>query len=310
MSNERRRLVLAAGPEAGTALRAVFDDAAFACWDVLEASTLSQAHFLLQHDQLDALLIDESLLLGDDGQGLAWLGQQRNAPLFLLIKETPELIAVALGRGVKQWLPRDLALADPKLLAAALVQVHETGAPERLARETERCLHECQRRVSRLLNLLWETSPADPQSRWLTQRHIMERLQEELARADRYGTPFSIALGEVETDVEARLSTWTTERLLHAKRAADIIGHYGPNGFMLLFVQTPAERAAHCCRRLQSVLVQSRVAIEGPHFSSVRIHFGLAGYSPDTATPQAILSLAEQRLDEARASVAAADTFR
>jgi PleD family two-component response regulator len=46
--------------------------------------------------------------------------------------------------------------------------------------------------------MLWQASPTAGRTRWFSQRHMMERLEEEVARADRHGTPLSVILGETE----------------------------------------------------------------------------------------------------------------
>ena len=77
---------------------------------------------------------------------------------------------------------------------------------------------------------------------WYNQRHMLERLDQEAARARRQGGDFTVVLAEVqgarreqlspaETD---HLATWTAARVTQAKRRSDVAGQYGPHGFMLL----------------------------------------------------------------------------
>jgi diguanylate cyclase (GGDEF)-like protein len=135
---------------------------------------------------------------------------------------------------------------------------------------------------------------------------MMERLDEEVARCDRHGTPLAVVLGEVEAEsaneqaqAAQTLATWTAERICRAKRRHDVAGQYGPHGFMLLLGHTSEAGAVTCCRRLQSVLQQAPVP-ENRSRGPIRTHFGVAGYSELTNTGQALLSRAEERLEQAR----------
>ncbi|HZT80145.1 MAG TPA: diguanylate cyclase, partial [Gemmataceae bacterium] len=183
------------------------------------------------------------------------------------------------------------------------------GDVRRRARLAGEALHECRRQVSRLVGLLWEASPVDGRARWFTQRHMLERLHEEVSRAERHGTLLSVVLGEVETERGApgrdapQLAAWTAEQITRAKRRADVAGQYGAHGFLLLLGHTSEAGAATCCERLRECLQESPppAGLRGP----LRVHFGIAGYSPEVATSQGLLGRAEERLELARAGAAA-----
>jgi PleD family two-component response regulator len=85
-----------------------------------------------------------------------------------------------------------------------------------------------------------------------------------------------------------------------AKRRCDVAGQYGLRGFLLLMVQTPHEGGAACCRRLRETL-EEQAARDARR--SLRVWFGLASYTPEAGTPQALLRLAEQNLEGARCEV-------
>src|SRR5439155_3362418 len=134
----------------------------------------------------DVLLVDESVYRPDDSEGLTWLAAQREAPVVFVSAESPAIAAEVLERGVSQWLPRAMALVHPPMLVAALNQAVRWNDRRQRLRLTGEALDECRRQVSRLVSLLWETTPGTERTRWLTQRHMLERLQEELARSERY----------------------------------------------------------------------------------------------------------------------------
>jgi GGDEF domain-containing protein len=78
-----------------------------------------------------------------------------------------------------------------------------------------------------------------------------------------------------------------------------VAGQYGRDGFLLLLPHTGAAGAARFCRRLRGL-------VEAPPPDSglpapLRTALGSATSSPDAASVQALLRLAEERLDDARA---------
>lgn len=279
----RRALLAATAPEMED-LRRPFADAALAGWQVIEADTWERAHFVLHHDSCDVLLADEGLRPGPDGLG--WLAAPRQTPVVLLTRPAAETVAEALAAGADVWLPRDLALAHPRLLAAALDRAVRGGDLRRHLRRACTSLQESRCHAGRLADLLWQSTPRDPRAGWFTHRHMLERLQEEVARTARYRTPFSVILGEVRPCATA----WTAERIARAKRRCDVAGQYGPHGFMLLLTNTPEERAATVRRRLQETLARDAVAAA----------LGIAGCSDGLATSPGILRRAEEDLESVR----------
>jgi diguanylate cyclase (GGDEF)-like protein len=290
-----RRVLLAACTTAAE-LRTPFADAALAGWQVAEADTWERAHFLLHHDACDVLLVDESLGLGSEG--LAWLSGPRETPVVQLTRPTAECAAAALTGGADVWLPRDMALAHPRLLAAGLDQALRWAELRRRLRLAGSSLQDSRDRVGRLVDLLWHSTPLDPHARWFTQRHMLERLQEELARTARHGTPFSVVLGEVRRpDREpagTSVTAWAAERVRRVKRCCDVAGQYGPHGFMLLLAHTAEAGAVTFCRRLEETLAEDARRDGEPVVAS----FGIAS-CPDKATPQGLLRRAEEELEAA-----------
>ncbi len=300
---ERRRVLVAARPSESAELHALFADAALAAWDALDADGVARARFLLQHNPCDVLIVDEGLYHMAGPVGLAWLLQERETPVICLTGMEAETVAQAYQQGVQLCVPRRLALNHAPLLAAALARAAHLGDAQRGARRTKEGLYQCRRQVDRLVNLLWRTVPGEPQRQWLPQRHILERLQEEVSRSGRHGTVFTVALGEMQrdgSDVETtELPEWTTDALVRAKRRCDVAGQYGLQGFLLLMVHTPKEGGLTCCRRLQKYLGEAAPAGTGPR-GPIRPCFGLSSFGADNASSQSILSRAEKHLAAAR----------
>jgi diguanylate cyclase (GGDEF)-like protein len=307
---ERRRVLFASSSPERTTLLEQFDAGLYPGWEAVGADRLEQAHFVLQMQPCDVLVLDSELYRSGDSAALSWLAGPNQTPVLLLTDVTPGLVVEALIQGADHWLPRELALSCPALLSAQLQTAALLGDLRRRFRQAGETLADCKKQVSRLVSLLWDVSPAEGRSGWFNQRHMLERLDEEVARTRRYGGEFSLVLGEVQGGWREKLSstetnqlaTWTASRVRSAKRRCDVAGQYGPHGFMLLLPGATPMKAVGACRRLQSVLEEPPALEEAP-LPPVQACFGLAAFSPSSATVKALLRQAEERLDRAKARV-------
>jgi GGDEF domain-containing protein len=302
---ERRRVLVAAAPGARAPLVELFARGRVEGWEAAEADGFEQARFLLQHDACDVLLVDQSLYRPEDADGLNWLSRQQ-VPVAYLAGPDPLALTAVLERGASQWLPRELALGQPALLTAVLNQAASRGDLRRSHRRLGEALQECRRQVQRLVTLLWGLAPTEAHPRWFTQRHMMDRLQEEIARTQRHGTPLSVVLGEVRADDEALLppdapqvTAWVAERVTRGKRRCDVAGQYGPSGFILLLAHTPPPGAAVCCRRLRAALEAGPGQAPGPP-GPIAAFFGISGFDAAHANAKSLLGRAEECLERAR----------
>src|SRR6266481_4125760 len=102
------RVALVARPDQARTLRQLFQSPALLGWDAFVADGCEHAHFLVQMDACDLLLVEESILDGTDDPCLGWLAGQPEVAVLFLSRDAPELIRRALLQGVRQWLPRAL----------------------------------------------------------------------------------------------------------------------------------------------------------------------------------------------------------
>ncbi len=306
---QRRRVLLAAAEPARGECRPLFHNEILRDWDVIEADSLERARFLLQLDPCDVLLLDCSLYRGGGGDDLSWLASQRRAPVLFLGDSNPETIADALRHGAQYWLPRELARRHVPVLAAMLRQAAEFGDLQRRGQETSAALEDTRRQVSRLVNLLWEAVPGEGRARWFTQRHMLERLEEEVIRTQRYGGPMAVVLGEVETKPairnirgeEGQTATRIVDQISRVKRRCDVAGQYGMQGFMLLLPQTDERGATGCCQRLRSIIEQPSEDLHS--FESLSVHFGIACFSSEARSVKSLLSRAEEQLERCKLAI-------
>jgi hypothetical protein len=300
------RVLLAAEPREGAVLRDLFAAGLLGNWEVTRAESLVQARFALQHAAWDVLLVDEGVYLREEGVALPGMVQHHPVWVLLLGDLPPQTLVRAWQQGIHQWLPRRTALEQPALLAAALGQAVRAGRWRRQQQEAEAALRECQRQRNRLIDLLWRAVPVEAGVGWLTQRHVLERLQEEVVRSKRYGDPLSVALAEVVAppgvDLEegpGTLASWTAEQVAQGKRRCDLAGPYGPHGFLLLMVQTPAPGGITCCQRLRHLLEEGPSRPQGLR-GPIRAYFGVASLSDAVSSGARLLSRAEEHLERAK----------
>jgi diguanylate cyclase (GGDEF)-like protein len=297
---EPRRVLVAADTPQYATLGPLFTSPSLAGWQSVEADTFERARFLQQLDPCDVVLLDSSLTPADL-HGLRWLTSQPQAPVLLLADADPESVRGYFELGVNDWLERRLALAHPPLLAAKLRQVVQLGDLQAHLRHRNEALLRCRRQVERLVGLLWQTVPVESHAGWFTQRHMMERLHEEVQRSQRHGPALSVILGELAESEQAaegdERMRWAAGQLRQHKRRSDVAGQYGPHGFMLLLPHTGDQGAVQCCQRLQTILENPA---DQPVGVPVPVRFGIATYSATTATVETLLGRAEEGLEQAR----------
>jgi GGDEF domain-containing protein len=296
----RRPVLVAARDQEWAALTRAFAADRLRGWEARQATDFPQAQFLLQHGACDVLLLDGVSFPGQEGEALARLAARRKVPVVVLAGcETPGTAEDGEEDGNLR-LPRDLALDHPALLDEALRAADRCrrlrGDLDRAAEE----VREWRQRADRLAALLWEAAPADGHGQWCSQRSLMGRLQEELARAERRQGSFSVVVGDVPADPDPAARTGVVDRITQGKRRSDVAGQYGPYGFLLLLPDTGDAGAVACCRRLQGLLRRHPADTSaGPGPASPHVAFGIASY-PAAGSATGLLSRAEERLQEAR----------
>jgi len=133
--------------------------------------------------------------------------------------------------------------------------------------------------------LLEQLAREDKLTGLCNRRHFEERAQEECLRAQRYGRPFSLLLGDLDhfKQVNDRyghaygdtvLRQVAQALLLHC-RSSDLVSRYGGEEFTVLLFETDAEDARRVAERLcAAVRALSFVHPSGPFH--VTISFGVA----------------------------------
>src|SRR5262249_6693990 len=152
-------------------------------WASLAADSFARARFLLDGPACDVIAVHDSLAGADWHDGLAWLASQTSAPLVLVASFTEDVVLTALAHG-GLWLPPEVVRC-PGVLAALLDQADALGREREEAAQLRTALAQSEAHVERLLGMLWEATPIEGPSRWFSQRHMLERLDEEVERSRR-----------------------------------------------------------------------------------------------------------------------------
>lgn len=294
-----RRVMIGAHGENRDALRALFQNRYLNDWEVVEAESFTQARYLLQFEPCDAFVVHQDLMDSEGGQGLSWLVWNRRLPVVFLSKSGLASVR-AYELGASHCVSTEDIFAHPNLLAKVLDRaMHAHELEQKLDASRER-LNKTRRHVDRLVNVLWRIAPTAGDSAWYSQRHMIDRLQEELSRVERHGVPLSVAIGELNVEAEeGSLPNWAIEAIVRGKRRSDVAGQYGQNGFLLLMVHTPQMGGINCVKRIQRVIEHPSVDLSGPHIPP-RAYFGVSCTTDDRKTAIGLLRAAEESLEAAR----------
>jgi diguanylate cyclase (GGDEF)-like protein len=283
----------------------LFSGNGFTDWELVLADSFARAMLVQQSNACDILLADQTVLKGDGLDGLIWLLKQQHTLCVILVGDfSVPLLDQAYQAGVSFWLPQERALQHPSLVSGILRQAQRWIGDRRANQRCQESLEQSHKQVDRLVSLLWRTGQLDLEKHWYTYRHMLERLDEELARARRHQLELSVALGETEpvatdSETDTSLMGWTAEQITYHKRRSDVVGQYGLQGFMVLMTHTPVQGGLNCCQRLKSRLEVHENAIRGP----IKAVFGVAGFSPQVQSAEAILRKAEENLQAAKTGV-------
>jgi PleD family two-component response regulator len=312
----RRRVLVAADSEAAPTVLQLFDQSPLDSWTPIPVENFAEARFVMQHNPCELALVHEELLDQDGEPALGWIARSPEIPVVFLTSYDAETITQAYRLGVAVCLPRDLTLLHPWLLDAALSRAMEVGDQFRARRSHVEQLQQCRRHIDRLVNLIWRTSPMEPETHWFTQRHTMERLQEEISRTQRHGAPLTLAVAEVRVENQSdaqkpdkqpvseepalNLDSLTSQVISQGKRRCDVAGQYGMQGFLLLMVQTPKRGGVICCKRLKQLLEKAAEQPGTRPRGPIRAYFGLATCPAEAVSAQNLLRCAEQNLETAK----------
>ena len=137
-------------------------------------------------------------------------------------------------------------------------------------------------------------------------RYFWERLEEEVARAERRGTLLSIAYFDIDelkrvNDSHGHLAGDAVLRTLgqvingHV-RQEDVPARYGGDEFAIIMPETPKDEAETAVERLMELLDRTRIELDGGLTVEMpRRSWGVATYPVDAATAKDLVDHADTR---------------
>ncbi|MDO9302982.1 MAG: GGDEF domain-containing protein [Anaerolineales bacterium] len=166
-----------------------------------------------------------------------------------------------------------------------------------------------QTEVEAILTQAKELSNVDVLTFLPNRRMIVRELQDEVLRAERYNTPFSISVADVDFFKKVNDSYGHLvgdEVLRHVGyqlrdhiRHPDLAGRYGGEEFLILLPNTASAEAAEQAARLCKYVRETKVHVNN-HVLSVTISIGVAQFQPGLDTWDTLLNRADNAMYEAK----------
>lgn len=163
----------------------------------------------------------------------------------------------------------------------------------------------------RSLKMVYESAHKDGLTGVFNRKHVEERLDAELAYADRHAKPLSIIMIDLDhfkkvNDEHGHQAGDEVLRsvgaILHrGSRAEDIVGRYGGEEFLVVVRDTPVAAATIAAERIRASIGSARVEV-GAEVLSVTASAGVASLSCclEERTKAALVRIADDRLYRAK----------
>jgi two-component system, cell cycle response regulator len=296
MADETRVLVVQAEPSERAFQKSLFAEAGMS---VIEAVSGSEALDYLATDRPDLVVLGRML---PDMDGLDLLPRFKSSELdFVPVlvashrSETAERVR-GLQLGADDYVSRPCDPAELLARARALLRTKQT--------------HD---KIRKLQLTLEQMVVSDPLTGLHNRRFLMDRLLQEMQRADRHGEPLAFAMidldgfkpindlyGHVLGDKVLRAVGNAISRSI---RVSDIAARYGGDEFAVILPQTPPEGAMRVCERLLRAISEAGFQDDSGKMCRVTASLGLAYYpADDVETPEDLVHSADGALYGAKRS--------
>jgi diguanylate cyclase (GGDEF)-like protein len=136
-------------------------------------------------------------------------------------------------------------------------------------------------------------------------------LEQELARAERFGEPFALVLADIDDfkAVNDRFGHPTGDEVLRAFadrlqgsiREVDLAGRWGGEEFAVLLPETDLEGGAKLAERIRHTFAEQELVAANGHTFQVTASFGVAAF-PAASSPEQLVADADRALYDAKRS--------
>jgi diguanylate cyclase (GGDEF)-like protein len=123
-----------------------------------------------------------------------------------------------------------------------------------------------------LVDKLRYLSQTDDLTGMLNRRALLERLENEINRAMRYGSKLSLIICDLDYfkeindtyghDIGDRVLQMTSSLLLQSLRIIDILGRYGGDEFFIILPETSLEGAKEIAERIRSAISNFKLIVK------------------------------------------------
>ncbi len=233
-------------------------------------------------DRLDALRLEQFVGSLRAGESTRWL------PVLVMVSPPNlPLLGEALGLALVDFILKPF---DPdELWGRVRVSLRQAGALAQLQRQVE----ELARR-----------STTDSLTGLANTAYVVDRCEQEIGRAKRYGQPVSCLLVDIDSfkavndnhghPVGNEVLRGLAQLLRSSVRGADIVGRYGGEEFLLVLPQTDRAGAYALAERLR-LAVEAAVFGVGPLGVRITVSIGVATFPDEGVIGRETLFLAVDR---------------
>ena len=161
-------------------------------------------------------------------------------------------------------------------------------------------------RNAKLLRRLRGLSESDSLTGLANHRKLHEVLAHEQARAERYGSHFSLVMLDIDefkllNDTHGHPAGDAVLRqvgtlLSEQTRAADVVGRYGGDEFLLVLPETSADEAGLLAEKLRAALREEPYVTAAGEQIPIHASFGIAAYPEDVPDANGLVALADANL--------------
>lgn len=160
-----------------------------------------------------------------------------------------------------------------------------------------------------LYKKMQEMSITDSLTHLFSRRHFLERFKEELRRSKKFKYNFSFLMVDIDKfkDFNDKYGHLVGDAILREVsktvkdtiRQIDFVGRYGGEELSVILVETDKEQARFAAERLRRAIEEKNIKVYDEELK-VTVSIGIATFSDDGATCEAIIEAADKALYQAK----------